>query len=505
MIDRCLHIDFVASRSLQEQLREKLIDAILTGVFPVEEALPSCRKLSNQLAISRNTVALVYESLLNDGYLVSRPRSGYFLHPDYHQPETLAEIRRRQTTVEEAQTSPDWGKRLNVSPSGFFAIMKPARWMDYPFPFIYGQPNTQLFPLEQWRETTRRITGLHRDHRWLYDHIDQDVPLLIEQVRQRILPKRGIIAQADEILITLGSQNALSLLSQLLFNHRTRVAVENPIFREAVNTFALQGAQIVPHSLDHEGLRLNAASADCDYFYVTPSHQAPTGIRMSNARRAALLEHARLHDRIIIEDDYDSETNLDPQPRAALKASDTHNRVIYVSSLSKSLSPGLRLGYLVAPAELIDELRALRRLSYRHPPTNIQHQMAHFLAQGYYEAYLHRYREDSARRWHRLDEALEQFLPACRRMEGSEHANAFWLQAPEGVDTHRLAWRAAHRGVLIEPGQAHFLGSNAPDNFFRLGFHAIDEARIAPGIAHLAEAFRTLGDPDITASELQRV
>ncbi|ACS83844.1 MocR-like pyridoxine biosynthesis transcription factor PdxR [Musicola paradisiaca] len=489
MIEHCLHIDFVAHRSLQEQLRETLITSILSGVFPVDEALPSCRKLSCQLNISRNTVALVYEGLQSDGYLVSRPRSGYYLHPDYHQPEAAAASWPQQAANDSAQQAPDWGKRLNVSPSNFLAIMKPAQWMAYPYPFIYGQPNTQLFPIEQWRETTRRVTGTHRDHHWLYDNIDQDVPLLIEQVRQRILPKRGIIARADEILITLGSQNALSLLSQLLFSHTTQVAVENPVFREAINAFALQGAQIIPHTLDNEGLRLADASRQCDYFYITPSHQAPTGVRMSDARRRALLEHANLHDQIIIEDDYDSETNFDPYPRAALKASDTGGRVIYVSSLSKSLSPGLRLGYLVAPSELIDELRALRRLSYRHPPTHIQHQMAHFLAQGYYEAYLHRYREDSARRWDTLNNALDRWLPECRRMTGSEHANAFWLQAPEGCNTRQLAWRAAHNGVLIEPGQAHFLDAAAPENYFRLGFHAILPDQIEAGITRLAEAF----------------
>ncbi|SLM65158.1 MULTISPECIES: MocR-like pyridoxine biosynthesis transcription factor PdxR [Dickeya] len=486
MNDHCLHIDFVAHRSLQEQLRETLIASILAGVFPVDEALPSCRKLSCQLNISRNTVALVYEGLQSDGYLVSRPRSGYYLHPDYHQPADVPAP--NAAPAAEHGQAPDWGKRLNVSPSNFLAIMKPAQWMSFPYPFIYGQPNTQLFPIEQWRDTTRRVTGSHRDHHWLYDNIDQDVPFLIEQLRQRILPKRGIIARADEILITLGSQNALSLLSQLLFNRNTRVAVENPVFREAINAFALQGAHIVPHALDDEGLVLDAHSAQCDYFYVTPSHQAPTGVRMSNARRTALLAHASRYDQIIIEDDYDSETNFDPHPRAALKASDVNRRVIYVSSLSKSLSPGLRLGYLVAPSELIDELRALRRLMYRHPPTNIQHQMAHFLAQGYYEAYLHRYREDSARRWHQLNNALGRDLPHCQRRAGSEHASAFWLQAPDGVNTQQLAWRAAHAGVVIEPGQAHFLGPPMPGNYFRLGFHAIRPEQIDEGIRRLALA-----------------
>lgn len=489
MIDHCLHIDFVSTRSLQEQLRETLVTSILAGIFPINEPLPSCRKLSCQLNISRNTVALVYEGLLNDGYLVSRPRSGYYLHPNYHHTDTFPELPNNRPPSEMAPRAPEWGKRFNICPSNYLTAMKPAQWMDYPYPFIYGQPNTQLFPLEQWRETTRKVTGTHHDHGWLYDNIDQDVTLLVEQVRKRILPKRGIIARGDEILITLGSQNALYLLARLLFNKNSRIGVENPVFREAINTFSLQDAHIIPHSLDSEGIQLTEASRTCDYFYVTPSHQAPTGISMSNARRTELLEHACQHDQIIIEDDYDSESSFDPYPKAALKACDMHNRVIYVSSLSKSLSPGLRLGYLVAPSELIDELRALRRLSYRHPPANIQYQMAHFLAQGYYETYLHRYREDSARRWNILNDALNTYLPECTRLPGSGPANAFWLQTPATVNTQQLAWRAAHAGVLIEPGQDRFLDGHPPENFFRLGFHAIKTEQIEPGIAHLAEAF----------------
>lgn len=179
-------------------------------------------------------------------------------------------------TGRQTQNAPVWSRRLNVSPSNFFAVMKPALWMNYPYPFVYGQPNSTLFPYDHWRDTLRRITGVRRDQRWMYDNIDQDVPLLVEQIRQRILPKLGIIARSDEILITLGSQNALHMLSQLLFNGQTQVAVENPVFREAINAFALQGAQIVPHLLDRDGICLSDASRHCDYFYVTPSHQAPT-------------------------------------------------------------------------------------------------------------------------------------------------------------------------------------------------------------------------------------
>lgn len=491
MIRHRLHINFDGKRGLQEQVRESLIDAILSGIFPLDAPLPSCRALAAQLNVSRNTTALVFEGLVNEGYLISRPRSGYYLHPDYHTSQPATATRRPESPAPECiKNAPCWGERLKMQPSQQESILKPAGWMHYRYPFIYGQPDTHRFPLTTWRAAANWLHGGVRDPAWVVDHIDQDVPMLIEQIRTRVLPKRGIVAAPDEILITLGSQNALYLLTRLLMSRETRVAVENPGFREAINTFLLSDTTIVPHAVDEEGLVLG--DAPCDYFYVTPGHQVPTGVTMSKARRTQLLAHAACHDAVIIEDDYDSESNFMQNPLPALKASDRSGRVIYVSSLSKALSPGLRLGFMVADPDLIDEARALRRLMYRHPPANIQYQMAHFLAQGYYETHLRRYHDDSARRWETLAAALRTSLPECTLMAGSEHANAFWLRTPSLVNTQQLTWRAAHAGVLIEPGARHFLDAAPPENFFRMGFHAINPDAIAPGVEVLQRQLQQL-------------
>lgn len=492
MIDHFFHLDFDSQRGLQEQLRESLVGAILSGIFPADEPLPSCRRLSQQLSVSRNTVALVYESLLDSGYLQSRPRSGYYLHPDYRDPGApKAAAAQEERCEERAARAPEWGERLKCQPRMRQGLLRPSNWMQFAYPFIYGQPNSELFPLEQWREASRDTLRTERNHEWIFDGVDRDDPLLIEQLRTRVLPKRGIWAEPEQILITLGSQNALYLLATLLMGKGTRVGMENPGYRDAWNVFDLRGADIHLQEVDGEGMRIDARLDGCEYLYLTPGHQVPTGVTLSPERRRALLRRIEREDQIVIEDDYDAELNLDNHPQPALKAADRHGRVVYISSLSKCLSPGLRIGYLVADAELVAELRALRRLMYRHPPLNNQRLLAQFLAQGNYDAHLRRFRSEHARRQDELQRAIDSYLGGCRRISASG-AGAFWMEAPAGTDTQRLAWAAARRSVMIETGAQHFFDGEAPANCFRLGFHVLERQRIGPGIRLLAESLEQL-------------
>lgn len=485
-------VRFVADRGLQEQLRESMVSAILAGHFAADRPLPSCRKLAAQLSISRNTVNAVYESLVDSGYIRSRPKKGFFLDEAYARSgERIAASAPEREDEGVSRQTPDWDGRFQLRPGLMSSVAKPQDWARYPYPFIYGQPMRDLFPLERWRESSRRALRTESADTWLNDRFDRDDEMLIEQLRTRVLPKRGIWAQSNEILITIGSQNALYLLAALLMGRKTTVALETPGYRDALSIFQLHGANIQLHSLDAEGMTASPNLAQCDYLYLTPSHQVPTGISMSASRRAELLEMSKRHDQIIIEDDYDAELNLDRDALPAIKAGDTAGRVIYVSSLSKPFSPGLRLGYLVAEADLVDELRALRRLMYRHPPLNNQRMLAEFLAQGHYDVHLRGFRAEHMRRRDLLEKALRSDLDVCRRI-GSTSASAFWLEAPTAVDTRKLAWAAAKKGVIVEHGEQFFLDGVAPANFMRLGFNAIDADRIDKGVGILADVMDRL-------------
>jgi GntR family transcriptional regulator/MocR family aminotransferase len=222
-----------------------------------------------------------------------------------------------------------------------------------------------------------------------------------------------------------------------------------------------------------------------DIVYTTPSHQLPTTVTMPTDRRKALLAAAKKNDFLIVEDDYELETNYVGQPLPALKSLDQEGRVIYVGSFSKTLFPGLRLGFVVASKAFIDEMRGLRRLMVRHPPTNNQRSTAFFLSLGYYDVFVRRLHRVYRERWETLGAALAEHLPdaaVVQAMGGS----SYWVGLNPEEDTQRLSIRAADKGILIEPGNVYFHLARQ-SSFMRLGFSSIDVDRISDGVKELAK------------------
>lgn len=486
MRDTLFHLRPDGRTTLQAQLREMLVDAILEGQLPAGSALPSCRKLAQTLSVARNTVALAYQDLVADGFLVARERRGYFVNGDI----LAGQVRPRPAPAPlPPGRAPDWAARFRVSPSRQRNIVKPRDWQGYAYPFIYGQIDPALFPLAEWRECSRQALGVAAVRDWSTDHFTDDDPALVEQIRTRLLPRRGVRAAPEEILVTVGAQHALYLIASLLVRAGTTVGIEDPGYADARNIMSLKTRRLRPLAVDGEGLVVDGRLAGCDYVYVTPSHQFPTTATMTLARREALLERADAHDFVIVEDDYESEINHVGAPSPALKSLDRAGRVIFVASLSKSLAPGLRLGYMVGPRAFIAEARALRRLMLRHPPANNQRTVALFLARGHHDAQLRRLSHAYRDRWAAMRRALERHLPDCR-FPATTGGTAYWVTGPPGLDADRLERDAARRGVLIEPGGVHFLAEEPPRRHFRLGFSSIPADRIEPGLALLAEALR---------------
>ncbi|MDX1737553.1 MAG: PLP-dependent aminotransferase family protein [Alphaproteobacteria bacterium] len=483
MREALFHLERTEGGSIQTQLRHMLVDAILSGQLEAGKAVPSCRKLAQQLKVSRNTVVLAYQGLVDDGFLVARERSGYYVDPDI----TIDQLRvdDEKEEVEEA-LSYDLESRLNFKPKRRKHMSHFSDWRQHPYPFVAGQMDYSLFPLASWRECSRQAMGRKIMEDVSYDAYDTDDPELLDQIRSRLLSRRGIKANTSQILVTMGVQNALYLIGALMISPEDTVGIEEPGYQDSYIICSKSGAKIQPLPQDQQGVIVDEKLDDCDYVYVTPSHNSPTTVTLSLDRRKALLEKASHQDFLILEDDYEPETNFIGNPTPALKSMDREGRVIYMGSLSKSVFPALRMGYIVAPEPLIRELRALRRLMYRHPPSNNQKTAALFLGQGHYDSFIAKLKRIYKERWESMREALDKYMPGAS-VAPTFGGTCFWVKAPETIDSTLLAEELLKVGVVIEPCEDFFYSDNAPRNYFRISYTSISNEKIDAGIRLIAE------------------
>ena len=487
MKNTLFQIDRSAPMTLQNQIQEKLVSAILIGTMAPGSPVPSTRMLATKLKVSRNTVTLAYEALASEGYLTPRERSGFFVANDIENFKNFKLIK-QQVSIKTPVNISNWVVKKPTSQEN---IEKPKNWHEYPFPFIYGQSDPSLFPFQEWRECTRQAVSRKLIESWTDDSINQDDPEFIQQIRQRVLPRRGINATPEEILVTLGAQNAIYLIANLCVNSETKVGIEDPGYPDARNILALNTKLINPLPLDNQGVIFNDKLKKCHLIYITPSHQMPTNVTMSQERRKNLLNWALESDRIIVEDDYEFETNFLGTPTPALKSLNDNNRTLYVGSLSKSLVPGLRIGFLVGPREFIEEARALRRLMFRHPPGNNQRLVAQFLAMGHHNTLIARLHKTYSTRWQLMKENLNKHLSGWAQYSGFG-GTAIWVRGPKWLDSKLLSQQALEYGVIIESGHVFFATPPQKCRYFRLGFSSIPTERIEPGIKTLAEVAKTI-------------
>ncbi|WP_088278304.1 PLP-dependent aminotransferase family protein [Ideonella sp. A 288] len=475
-----------AALSLQARLRRAVVQAILDGHLPPGAPMPSSRELAQLLALGRNTVTAAYQQLIDEQFLEARPRRGVFVAAQARPPMAVGFA----APAREPGRAPHWDRRLRRSLAANRTLAKPSQWRRYPYPFVYGTFDPELFPTEDFRECCARSLARAQLPHWTPDFETDDVPELVEQIRLRLLPKRGVFALAEEILVTVGAQHSYHLLAEALFDADTRVGLEEPGHPHARNTFSLRQPRVVPIAVDDEGLVIDAMPP-VDYVFVTPSHQSPTTATLSLDRRHWLLKRAELNDFVVIEDDYEAENLYAGSPMPALKSLDKSGRVIYIGSLSKSLSPALRLGYIVAPRGLIAELRLLRHAMVRHPSAFLQQAYALFLQLGHHESHARRVNAAMQERLAVLAQALRQHLPDCA-FRVPQGGASVWVRAPAWVDATELALIAQRHGVLIEPGEVFHVQPPYPCPYFRLRLSSIAASQIPAGVRALGQALDDL-------------
>ena len=475
-------LDDSAEGTLQARIQQMVAQGILAGRFRAGERLPSSRKMALHLGVSRITVTLAYTELVADDYLTSRGRSGYFVSENAPEPPAFPAQRFSTGTV-------DWTRAIGQRFTPGLSLNKPADWASFRYPFIYGQADRTLFDSANWRLCALRALGMRDFAALTSDYFDGDDPKLVEFIARHTLPRRGILANTDEILVTMGAQNALWLSAQVLLNSRRRAAIEDPCYPALRNILTQSRCQLSVVPVDHDGLPPDDLPENTDVVFTTPSHQCPTTATMPLPRRKDLLEKAEKEDFVIVEDDYEFEMSFLKSPSPSLKSLDQNGRVVYVGSFSKSLFPGLRLGYLVGPAPFIREARALRATVLRHPPGHIQRTVSYYLSLGHYDALVRR----MSKAYHERRQVMEDSLRNHGLIvagQGTYGGSSVWLQAPSGVDTAVLADKLREESVLVEAGAPFFASDDPPSEFFRLAYSSIPSSRIPEGVRLIASAIR---------------
>lgn len=475
---RLPQLDPTSTTPLYRQLQRHLANAIDSGELRSGEPLPSSRALAVELGLSRNTVNVTYQELIAEGFVETLPRRGHIIARDLQR-------HLRSRSDEDPREPIDWHEFLQKGDDTFGAISKPAGWSRVPYPFVVGQPDLDMFPTLAWNRALRNALGDDHAPASLNDLVDRDDELLLEALCRHVLPARGISAEPSEVLITIGSQHAIFLVGQALLRSGSVVGVEEPGYPDAKHIFRRAGADLVPLPVDDQGVVVPDSLDGFRAVFVTPSHQYPTNVTLAIGRRQLLLAEAQARDLFVIEDDYDSEFQYRTHPTPSLKALDEVGRVIHLGSFTKFLAPGLRMGYLVAEAPLIEHLRDLRRYMIRHPPGILQRALALMIESGDYSRSVRRVRKRLKAKWERMTEAVSTHLPWT--VDLPPGGVSVWLGGPETLDARSVTGTALARGVVVEPGDVCFLADPPPVNYMKLGFSAVHLDAIDPGIKILAD------------------
>ncbi|WP_455854060.1 MocR-like pyridoxine biosynthesis transcription factor PdxR [Ensifer canadensis] len=471
-----------AARRIYLELQEQ----IGAGVYAPGDRLPSSRALAEELGVSRTTVTAAFDQLVSEGYVISHQGSASIVS-DMAGPGTRHS---RQAEPRLEWPMSDYAARLMELPI-HYAERRPALEFD----FRYGDIAAADFPTLLWRRAMNAALLRRRDS-LSYEHPAGSAALK-QQLQGYLWRVRGIRCDADQIVVVSGSQQALDLCARVLVDRGDRVIVEEPCYAMARNVMVAAGAEIVAAPCDHAGLVVGhlPSRGKSALAYVTPSHQFPLGGVLPQSRRDALLQWAYAVGAYIIEDDYDGEYRYDVKPIPPLFQVD-RDRVIYVGTVSKTLSPALRLGYLVVPRPLIEVFTRCKQIADRHSPSLEQEALAILLEAGSYERHVRRMRRSNAERRAALVSALTSSFGEQIEIVGTSaglHV-VVWFHEISAQHETRLIETAGAAGIGIYPVSPLYLERKPDRAGMVLGYALADTGRIAPGNGKLASVVYGLGE-----------
>ncbi len=469
--------EFHPHLSQQRRLYEAARAAILQQQLVPGSKLPSTRSVAVDLGIARNTVIAAFKQLAAEGYVSTMAGSGTFISASV--PEApLAEARANDKTVrlhdlpqaEGSSTLSRRGMQLTTYAAGArFEIQ----------PFAPGDPDFSLFPLKLWQRIQNRVWRDARPELLDYGQAGGYLPLR-RAVAEYLRASRSVNVSVEQVMITSGTQQSLDLCAQMLADVGDIAWVEDPCYWAARRVFESCDLKLHPVAVDADGIAPTEQDLATQprLIYVTPSHQYPTGVVMTLARRRRLLDIAAGKRAWILEDDYDSEFRYTGRPLASLQGLDTYGRVVYMGTFSKILYPGIKVGYLVVPPTLVEPFKTALYDLQRPGQMMVQAALADFISLGHFATHIRKIRQAYGAKRELLRKTLVAHMGNGIRISGEESGLHLVVELPDHVDDEALARLAAESGIAVKALSNYYL-SQTPRRGLLIGYAYVEPGKIA--------------------------
>ena len=475
---------------LYQQIKAYLRQGILSGSLAADTRLPASRQLARDLAINRITVESAYAELESEGLVFSRVGSGTYILPINDLPPLPRDSAGaprplwQQSIALAAETSG------GMSPDEMLA----AAGHLHPISFASGNSDSRLFPAEDFRKVLQGV--MRRDGIAALDYGEPEGHSPLRVTIAHILASQGLQTRPENVLITAGSQQALSLVAQLLLEPGDVILVESPTYSGALDLFRALGFRIVSVPVDRQGMQVEALEKLLQQhhpklIYTIPNFHNPTGTCLSSARRHQLIVLADRYNVPILEDDFVGDLRYEGRTQPALKALDPGGRVIYVSTFSKMLMPGLRVGFLVAEGPIFDGLVRFKHASDLATSSLVQRALQAYVTVGRYQAHLRRSCQIFRKRRDTMLASIDKHLPGGIHYDPPQGGLFVWMQLPDRISAVDLLPLACEKGVNFAPGTNFFPEPALGVDWLRLNFAAQPPEEIDEGLQRLGKVMKS--------------
>jgi len=450
-------LDIPLNKQVYQQIREKILNGTLQG----GERLASTRKLCSELSVSRNVILEAYDQLIAEGFIVSYRGSGTFVADGALLTQSNKVVLKNRTEEKKEEMKID---------------------------FRSGIPALSLFPRKTWAKLSHRIWNDTNPTLFGYD-LPEGRYELRDVLANYLLRTRGVECHPEQIVITSGATQALTIIVRLLLSANDIAIMEDPITNDIQTIFTSSGASIYAIPVDQSGMRTSLLphNQQPKFVFITPSHQFPLGGTLPIQRRIQLINYARQKQCYLVEDDYDSEFRYEGPPVSSLQGLDP-NRVLYVGSFSKILSPALRIGYLVLPIDLVEKCRQLKWFSDLHTPSVEQLILAHFIKEGYLERHIAKMKKYYKNNRDFLIDCLHTTFSNRIKILGYSTGLHLVVEIQNINFSRALLEKIEHFGVKVYPVEDHSISKGNHNNRIILGFGHLKKDEIQEGVTRLFQA-----------------